>query len=493
VRRSGRLAAVTLLSLLLLPFPAAVRAADPATTEITSFTASGPGSTELTPGSPATLKAIVSGIPAGSEIVFEQLVAMGSIELGRGTVQMSDFLINGSSVFWAEVTVDPLGEGQRLLQARFDGTAELAASSRTLMIDLARTGALIKLTGPTQVDLGKPLALQLSATQAEGPAPTGTLELREGSTVLATGPAPTFNASLSNLPLGTHELSAHYSGDGNYRPGHSRSLYVTVRQNQLEAAGIGTSTTNIYPVVDGYRDTVAIRGNRLEPISLVARVFSPSGSLVSSQSVARGTGSYSLTWNGRTASGALLPAGHYRVDQALTDSEGLRRVFSTTVYLSWRKLVDRTVYLNQKGYDAVAEGSLGTGSVAYSNSSQWARLIAGSDGWAGVGYEFVLPEAIAYRSIQFQVQSKGPRSVPPNVIGMQNFTLCARGDNDWDETCFDKWAGIGNSTQSLAWFISSGAPSANRSGRYVRGMVSQNFGTTYVYNVRVRVVYAVLQ
>jgi len=33
----------------------------------------------------------------------------------------------------------------------------------------------------------------------------------------------------------------------------------------------------------------------------------------------------------------------------------------------------------------------------------------------------------------------------------------------------------------------------NRSGRTVRGMISQSFGTSYVYAARVKVTYAVLE
>jgi hypothetical protein len=319
------------------------------------------------------------------------------------------------------------------------------------------------------------------------------LTLKEGDTTLATGAVPAFTAQLSTLSVGTHVLSAHYGGDPNNRAARSRDFVVTVSPNQIDASGVGTSTTNIYPVVDGYRDTVAIRGNRLEPISLVARVYNASNQLVSSQSVARGTGAYSLTWNGRNASGTILPAGHYRVDQALTDASGTRKVFSSTVYLSWRRLVDRTVYLNLKGSATAASGTSGTGSIGRSTSAGWTRLAAGSNGWAGAGWQFTLPEAVAYKSIQFHVQASGPRSVPPNLIGVQNFRWCAIGSNDWEESCFDKWAGVGNSTRTTAWFITSGAPSANRSGRTVRGMVSQVFGTTTIYATRVRVVYSVLQ
>ena len=109
------------------------------------------------------------------------------------------------------------------------------------------------------------------------------------------------------------------------------------------------------------------------------------------------------------------------------------------------------------------------------------------------GWEFVLPSATVYRSVTFQVDAKSPLSVPPTYLGMQNFTTCARVAGTWYDTCFDRWKAIGNATGARAWFSTATTAAADRSGRYVRGIVDVSSGTTTVYGARLLVVYQTLQ
>ncbi len=65
-------------------------------------------------------------------------------------------------------------------------------------------------------------------------APTGTVEILDGTTVVGTYPLPkftgghTFGLVLPVLNVGQHSISAVYSGDANYAPGTSASVLVTV-------------------------------------------------------------------------------------------------------------------------------------------------------------------------------------------------------------------------------------------------------------------------
>ena len=114
--------------------------------------------------------------------------------------------------------------------------------------------------------------------------------------------------------------------------------------------------------------------------------------------------------------------------------------------------------------------------------------------WAGIGYQFRIPAATIYKSIRFQVQARAVNSVPPNELAMQNFQWCAYVAGEiWDVNCFDHFSGLGNASGALAWDSTTGSPSANRHGRIVRGLVSINSGTVYIYKARVRVVYQRLE
>jgi hypothetical protein len=87
------------------------------------------------------------------------------------------------------------------------------------------------------------------------------------------------------------------------------------------------------------------------------------------------------------------------------------------------------------------------------------------------------------------VYAKSPATVF-NAIAGQNFSVCGL-TTTWYVDCFDHWHGIGGS--STAWFSTSLSPTYNRIGRTVRGLIDVEYGTVYVYKVRVYVSYATLQ
>jgi len=91
------------------------------------------------------------------------------------------------------------------------------------------------------------------------------------------------------------------------------------------------SATSIWPTRDGYRDTVKVRQKMREPARSRIDVYSPSGSLVRRVRFGFTTGVFSYTWNGRTSSGSILPAGRYRVVTTAVDLHG--NVLKRTLYV----------------------------------------------------------------------------------------------------------------------------------------------------------------
>ncbi len=79
----------------------------------------------------------------------------------------------------------------------------------------------------------------------------------------------TSNQAVCNLaarPVGTYNFTATFAGDVRTLGSSTIGDYgVVVVANVVHASGVGVSATSIYPVVDTYRDTIAIRGTRDEP------------------------------------------------------------------------------------------------------------------------------------------------------------------------------------------------------------------------------------
>lgn len=462
-------------------------------TAVQRFSILGPGrQTQILPGSsPVTLQADVTGATqwTTAPVVFEEYLGSAWVQLGS-----SDLLWSGGAGF-AKLQLDGLSSGTHKVRAKFLGDEHFAPSSSTKSVTVARDSLNLIVTGSTEVQANHslPIGVGISGSVSYIDV-TGTIALKEGSVVKATATAPHLSVTLPPMSVGTHTFVASYSGDGNYLPATSAPFVVTVVPDIVDASGVGVQYTPFYPYVDGYRDTTAIKGTRLEPISVSIKIYNSTGTLVRAASVARGTGAYSYAWNGRTSGGTLLPSGSYKVVQTLTDAFGTTKVVTTGVWLSHKRLVTYTAYVTKKGSALSAKGAGGTGSSAtVSTTSGYAKLTAGSMGWALGGWEFALPSATTYKSIAFRVYAKSGLSAPPTSIAMQNFANCPRVSGDWYDTCFDRWTGIGNATGALAWYSTSGSVSANRSDIYVRGLVRVRYKTTYIYKAEVKVVYTVLK
>jgi hypothetical protein len=404
---------------------------------------------------------------------------------------------------WNRATIDVSGldeSGVHTYEARFAGTASLAAGSAQATVTIGEQLSALYLTvapNPVLSTANATATVNLATSRRDGstltplPAATGTLTVKRVSTGAVLG-TTTVNGNgpyafpLPILPTGTVALVAEYSGDTNFEPATSDQVTLSIQTDIVEATGVTVGYSRFYPVKDGYRDTLPITGVRNEPISVGIRVYNSSNKLVKSLAVASGTGPYSVSWNGRTSTGALRPSGTYRIVQTLTDSHGIRLVVTKYSTLSAKRLYYSTKTLSKLAYKASSVGSIFGGQVLkYSDGS--IRIDGGGGGWAGVGWQFTLPSATIYKSIVFGVY--GYSGVPPADMVAQNFVWCAKSAT-WDISCFDRDKSI---RSSKGWTSRSISPASNRSGTTVRLAVSQYFGRTKVYKVRVVVTYGVLR
>ena len=318
------------------------------------------------------------------------------------------------------------------------------------------------------------------------------------------------------LLLGDHTITAVYSGDGSFLGGTATPLTGTVVPNVVAATGVGVSSSTIYPVRDTWRDTVAIRGTRGEPLGVTIRIYSPTGRLISTKTVATGSGTYSVSWNGRYSSGTIRPAGKYKFVQTLTDrssAPALTKVWTSYVTLSTKRMYWKTATL----YKNANAPSIWSGSPSRLSGSRYANgalLIAGSTrdaqgqlipGWAAFGYQFTLPSATTVTKVAFYVQGGPWTGTNAPKVGLNDWRSSATygtcSSTDWCQAYNPDRARRAVGTSTTSWYGISGDLAAvvrNVSGkRYVRGFVDTGgFVTGFRYDfarVRLVVTYGVLR
>jgi hypothetical protein len=145
---------------------------------------------------------------------------------------------NGDGTFTAVSNFEAGDSSGILLQGDFlkDGTPDFisvsGASGTSLMLNQGGTHVTLA-ANPTSIQQGQSTSVTatVKATMAGRPQPTGTIALMDGSTSLGTGTLSNGSAtiSVSGLAVGTHTITAVYSGDSafNVNAGTTVSIQVT--------------------------------------------------------------------------------------------------------------------------------------------------------------------------------------------------------------------------------------------------------------------------
>jgi subtilisin family serine protease/flagellar hook assembly protein FlgD len=205
--------------------------------------------------------------------------------------------------------------------------------------------------------------------------------------------------------------------------------------------GVTGALTTIYPVTDGYRDTLAPKVTTNEAGLLTMQVKNSAGSVVRTISLSHsGTGTFTLTWNGRTTSGAIVPAGTYTYVVVSQDKALNRRGSARySVAVSLKKLVATTVAKVVTPAAAKYKTYIGSCSAIYA-SSTWSggyEYLSDYYGCAPYDYSdssdvaateeiFTLPAAIKYAGIS--VSATGQEDLPGYGDVASAFYLAPNGD-----------------------------------------------------------------
>jgi hypothetical protein len=368
-----------------------------------------------------------------------------------------------------------------VIAASFAGTA-VAADPEPSSTNLSWVA-----DGPLQANHQVSLLASVT-TDVEGWATDATMDFdaaEDGAGECHAIPVDAGNSTLCQIPslaAGTYHYTATYSGNAVVAGSVSNELELVIVVDTVDATGVTVSYATFYPVRDHYRDTLRVSGLRQEAIAVTIRIYNAKNKRVALVTKPRATGAYAYDWNGRTGT-TLLPAGRYRIVQTLVDAAGTTKSVTKYASLSHKKLVRVTKTITKNGVSVTA------GTIGHLYKSGTAvHIKAGSTG-ALAGWQFKIPAAVSYVSIQFRAKVAAHLAAPPSLIAMQNFNWCT----DWNAACFDRVKDIGNSSGAAKWYATSGSPSAHRKGLIVRGTAGVATGSIYVYKVALKVTYTVLR
>ncbi|HTS64549.1 MAG TPA: Ig-like domain repeat protein [Candidatus Acidoferrales bacterium] len=165
---------------------------------------------------------------AGQAVTFTATVtpasATGSVQFKDGSTVLGTVAVSGGA---AAFSTSALGGGNHSITATYSGDANYSGASAGLTQTVKAAAAVSLSASSTSITVGQAVTLTATVTPA---AATGTVQFLDGATVLGSAAVSSGTAvlSVSTLAVGTHSLTAVYSGDGADTGGTSGAVAVTV-------------------------------------------------------------------------------------------------------------------------------------------------------------------------------------------------------------------------------------------------------------------------
>ncbi|MBM0128074.1 Ig-like domain repeat protein [Pimelobacter simplex] len=156
-------------------------------------------------------------------------------------------LDNGVAVF---APVTSLGAGTHTVEARYAGNADYLGGSDQLEqeVEAADTTTTVQASpSPSVQDQNVQLTASVAAVSPGAGTPSGTVTFYAGTEVLgavplvASSPGGVATLDVDDLPAGTHQLTARYAGDADYRASESEAVAHTV----IPGASVVATTTSL--------------------------------------------------------------------------------------------------------------------------------------------------------------------------------------------------------------------------------------------------------
>jgi Bacterial Ig-like domain (group 3) len=374
-------------------------------------------------------------------------------------------------------------------------------------------------SSPNPVEAGSTALLKATVSTPKGGgfvSSTGTVTFYDGTTNLGTVPLGQTDFGSDVAPLyvsfpttGVHLLHATWNGSATATASTSPDDALSVSADVVSATNVGVSSSSLYPVIDGYEDTLSIHGELNEPGSVAITVTNTTTHAVAARFNVpnRGATGWDIVWDGRTVvappfvisrhgaplpSGKIVAAGTYRVTQVITDTLGTKLTVSNDVVLSLKKLDWHTGSTTLAGDHISASGGFNgsvSRSTAYAAGLRLNLSFYTGTPWEAAGYQFTLPSAAVYSAISFAVLGKGTAGAALGLQDRQYGTWAA--GHAW---IIDDFA-LASLPSHYAWTTFVGDPANDRIGRTVRGtvVVSGNGDHYDIAEVRLTYRYGILK
>lgn len=191
-----------------------------------------------------TFTATVTGNPNG-------ITPTGTVDFSDGSTVLGNGSLNGNGV--ATFSTSSLTGGSHTITATYNGDSEYpgSAGNLTQVVDLASSStSVVSSLSPSL--FGVAVDFTATVTSSSG-TPTGTVSFSDGSTVLGNGTldiSGTASFATSGLSVGSHTITATYSGDTNFS-GSSGTVTQTVNQVVVPLSTTTAVSSLVNPSVVG--------------------------------------------------------------------------------------------------------------------------------------------------------------------------------------------------------------------------------------------------
>jgi hypothetical protein len=331
--------------------------------------------TVMTSPTTATLSTNVTNASYGTSVTLTATVQPGSPAPATGTVTFTDTTNSTTlgtatlSSNSAQLTLTSLTVGSHVILASYQGDANCSGSSSSLLsVNVTQASATLTISGsPSQAQFAQPVRFTASLQFSGNNPATGTITFYDGATSLGTVSVSGNAASLSvsTLTVGTHAISAQYSGDSNFlsSSGNAAETVIPCSTTVVLTAGINPSVYGSYismsATISPAYGSFPVEGITIGQVAfydgstlLGTQNIEMSPALLSVQTLTAGTHTLTAQWLGNAN---YAPSSSNAVSQTVTQASSTTSVYTLknpSVYgqsVTVDVAVDNTYHLTSSG------------------------------------------------------------------------------------------------------------------------------------------------
>jgi hypothetical protein len=238
----------------------------------------------------ATVTSTSPGSPTGSVNFFDGATLVGNGAISAGTATLSA----------------TLSAGTHNITATYSGDANFNVSTSAVFNVFQKGGTATVLTAsPNPGNPNQTITLTATINSSSSGTPTGNVVFMDGTTSLGSAAVSATSTAVMTVPtltIGTHSLTAAYSGDSNFVPSTSAILSEVINTQDFSLATTQSSMTLTPPASGSTTITTSpINGFNVTGVTLTCAVTpavsQPATCAIGTMTIANGTGTSTLTIN----------------------------------------------------------------------------------------------------------------------------------------------------------------------------------------------------